>query len=400
MKLLFTANRFPYPPYRGDKLKIYHLARRLARRHEVHLLTFLQDKSDLQYLPELEKIFTEIHLVPLSRAQSYVNSALAFFHTQPFQVRYFHSAAMHQKVQELYATHQYDAVHVQHLRMAPYWATIGDVPRILDLPDAYSLYWKRRIAAKSGLMKWFATLEQKRVFDYEAVLEAYDLSLVCSGEDRKYLEQERGIKNVRLLPNGVDMETFSGSGHDYSRADLILFTGNMDYAPNVDAVIYFVQEIFPAIKRECPQVRFMIAGQRPVAKVSELASADVAVTGFVPKLSEVYAQASLVVAPLRFGAGTQNKVLEAMAMGVPVVSHKIGFDGLNIRSGEGVVLAMDKASFSRECIRLLQSASLRKAVGEAGSEVIRTQFDWEVVSRQLEQYFADVVANKSAVQEK
>jgi sugar transferase (PEP-CTERM/EpsH1 system associated) len=400
MKLLFTANRFPYPPYRGDKLKIYHLARRLARRHEVHLLTFLQDKSDLQYLPELEKIFTEIHLVPLSRAQSYFNSARAFFHTQPFQVRYFHSAAMHQKVQELYATHQYDAVHVQHLRMAPYWATIGDVPRILDLPDAYSLYWKRRIAAKSGLMKWFATLEQKRVFDYEAVLEAYDLSLVCSGEDRNYLQQERGIKNVRLLPNGVDMETFSGSGHDYNRSDLILFTGNMDYAPNVDAVIYFLQEIFPAIKRECPHTRFMIAGQRPVAKVRELASADVVVTGFVPELSEVYAQASLVVAPLRFGAGTQNKVLEAMAMGVPVVSHKIGFDGLNVRSGEGVVLAMDKASFSRECIRLLQSASLRKAVGEAGSEVIRTQFDWEVVSRQLEQYFADVVANKSAVQEK
>src|ERR1700744_4113389 len=117
MKLLFTANRFPYPPYRGDKLKIFHLAKRLAQKHEVHLLTFLQDKNDLQYLPELKKIFKEIHLVPLSKFQSYTNSLFGFLYKEPFQVRYFHSSKMEAKIQELIVTQHYDAVHVQHLRM-------------------------------------------------------------------------------------------------------------------------------------------------------------------------------------------------------------------------------------------------------------------------------------------
>jgi sugar transferase (PEP-CTERM/EpsH1 system associated) len=390
MKLLFTANRFPYPPYRGDKLKIYHLAKRLAQKHELHLVTFLQDKEDLQYLPELQQIFTEIHLVPLSRMQSYRNSLFAFFRKEPFQVRYFHSAAMAEKIKQLQQLHDYDAVHVQHLRMAQYWARDKSLPRILDLPDAYSLYWKRRIGTSKGLFRAFTRLEQKRVLDYEAILEDYDLSLVCSREDRDYLREERGIGNVALLPNGVDLETFSGN-HDYSSSRTLLFTGNMDYAPNVDAVIYFATEILPLIRKTVPDAQFVIAGQRPVKKVLALAGADIRVTGFVKDLATCYATAAVVVAPLRFGAGTQNKVLEAMAMGVPVVSRNIGFNGLNIHSGEGVILAMETEAFANACVRLLQSETERRRIGEAGKAAVRRQFDWDVIAARLEGYFLELV---------
>lgn len=390
MKLLFTANRFPYPPYRGDKLKIYHLAKRLARKHELHLVTFLQDKNDLQYLPELQQIFTEIHLVPLGRLQSYRNSLFAFLRKEPFQVRYFHSAAMAEKIQQLQQQHRYDAVHVQHLRMAQYWAKDKSLPRILDLPDAYSLYWKRRIDTSKGLLKAFTRLEQKRVLEYEAILEDYDLSLVCSREDQEYLSKERGIGNVALLPNGVDLETFSGN-HDYSGNRTILFTGNMDYAPNVDAVLYFATEILPLIRKQIPDAQFVIAGQRPVKKVQELAGEGIQVTGFVKDLAASYAAAAVVVAPLRFGAGTQNKVLEAMAMGVPVVSRNIGFNGLNIKSGEGVILAMETEDFAAACIRLLQSETERRRVGEAGKTAVQQQFDWDVIAARLEQYFLELV---------
>lgn len=392
MKLLFTANRFPYPPYRGDKLKIFHLAKRLAKNHELHLLTFLQDKNDLQYLPELQKIFKEVHLVPLPKAQSYFNCLKAIFSKEPFQVRYFYAPAMEQKVAELQQLHQYDAVHVQHLRMAQYWADYTSIPRILDLPDAYSLYWKRRTAAAKGPLKLFNQTEQKRVFQYESILQRYDLSLVCSKEDQEYLQKEKGIGNVAILPNGVDLEAFSAKGgHDYSQDKTILFTGNMDYAPNVDAVGYFVKEIFPLIKEKIPGARFVIAGQRPVKRVLDLADTDIEVTGFVKDLSAIYATAAIVTAPLRFGAGTQNKVLEAMAMGVPVVSHNIGFSGLNINSGEGVILAPDTVAFVQHCIDLLQSESLRRTVGTAGKEVIRTQFDWDVVAGSLEAYFQGLI---------
>jgi glycosyltransferase involved in cell wall biosynthesis len=165
----------------------------------------------------------------------------------------------------------------------------------------------------------------------------------------------------------------------------------MDYAPNVDAVEYFARDIFPLILEKVPRARFIIAGQRPVKKVLQLASDKIAITGFVKDLSTMYRRAAIVVAPLRFGAGTQNKVLEAMATGVPVVSRNIGFNGLNIQSGEGVILATDTQAFAAACIALLQSEHKRKSVGEAGQQVIRQQFDWDVIAGLLNNYFIESI---------
>lgn len=391
MKILFNANRFPYPPFRGDKLKIYHLAKRLAKKHELHLLTFLQDKRDLKYLPELKKIFKEVHLVDLPRWQSLGNSALGLFGTKPVQLGFFKSTAMTGKIDALLQQEHFDAVHVQHLRMAQYWAHRKEIPRVLDLPDAYSLYWKRGIDVKSGLSKFFATLEYRRLLRYEQVLNDFNVSLVCSTEDQQYLQQEIGIRNVAILPNGVDLQTFSGTQHDYSQHRNLLFTGNMDYAPNVDAVDYFSKEIFPLILTENPEAHFIIAGQHPVNKVWELASDKITVTGFVKDLATQYRQASVVVAPLRFGAGTQNKVLEAMAMGVPVVSHGIGFSGLNITSGQGAFQELSASDFAQRCNQLLGSESLRAATGQQGQAIIRSCFDWDVVTARLEAYLEAIV---------
>lgn len=391
MKILFAANRFPFPPYRGDKLKIYHLAKRLAEQHELHLVTFLQDKNDVQYLPELKKIFSEIHLVPLPKSASYRNSLMAFFKREPFQVRYFHSGAMQLKIDALLQKHSYDAVHIQHLRLAQYWNDKKGIARILDLPDAYSLYWKRRSASKKGIMKRFARMEYKRVYAYESILKQFEKVLVCSPEDKAYLEAAHSINNVAVLPNGVDLKTFPAEPHQYAQDEVILFTGNMDYAPNVDAVEYFTKDIFPLILQKIPQARFVIAGQRPVKKVLQLASDKIEVTGFVKDLAAMYHRAAIVVAPLRFGAGTQNKVLEAMATGVPVVSRNIGFNGLNIQSGEGVILATDTQQFARDCIALLQSESRRRSTGEAGQKVIQQQFDWDVIAGLLNNYFIESI---------
>ncbi len=389
MKILFTANRFPYPPFRGDKLKIFHLAKRLSKDHELHLLTFLENKDDLKHLKELKVIFKEIHLVDLPKPKSLWNSFLGIFKKKPIQVQYFYSKKMQEKVHEL-SKEGFDVVHVQHIRMAQYWAKIQNVPRILDLPDAYSLYWKRRLNNKKGMDKWFAEIEYKRILKYEDILNEYDLSLVCSKEDQQYLQQEKGIDNVKVLPNGVDLSTFSVHQHDYQQDDIILFTGNMNYAPNVDAVIYFAREIFPIILKKNPNIRFVIAGQSPLKSVLELANENIEVTGFIKDLSTVYKKAAVVVAPLRFGAGTQNKVLEAMAMGVPVVSRNIGFNGLNIKNGEGVFLELETDGFANKVIKLLQDEELRKITGQKGKQIIKEQFDWDVIAKYLEEYLLQV----------
>ncbi len=398
MKLLFLANRVPYPPYRGDKLKIFNLARRLSGRHELHLITFAQSPEDLTWKAELEKIFTEVHFIYLPGWRSALHCLAALWNLLPVQVLYFQSREMKLRLAALLGSHHYDAVHVQHLRMAPYLAKNKSLPRILDLPDAFSLYWERRKKMPGNfLKKAFEHLEQKRVLRYEPVMKDYDLALACSAEDVAYLRAKHGVTNLELLPNGVDLDTFRAGGHDYSHNHTILFTGNMDYAPNVDAVIYFCKEIFPAVLKHYPQVRFVIAGQRPVAEVLALAGDGVAVTGFIPDLSATYNAASIVVAPLRFGAGTQNKVLEAMAMGVPVICSEVGFKGLGIDSGAGAFMEPDTMQFTARILELLGDAALRERTGRQGIEVMQSRFSWDGIAGMLEGYFKRIAKTKGII---
>jgi sugar transferase (PEP-CTERM/EpsH1 system associated) len=390
LKLLFIANRFPYPPFRGDKLKIYNLCKRLAVDHEIHLITFLEQKSDLQYLHELNPIFKQIHLIRLPKIQSLIHVALGLFQNIPLQVKYFRSRRFEKKLAIILANEKFDAIHVQHLRMAQYAIPYKEFYRILDMPDAFSLYWQRRKEVQRSVFSRFLdNIESKRVYNYEKyILNEFDLNLVCSKEDQIFLKETHHIDHIELLPNGVDTDQFKPKNHDYKLNQRLLFTGNMDYAPNVDAVVYFAEEVFPLIQKVHPNVSFTIAGQRPIDKVKELANIKgIEVTGFIQDLSEMYNSASVVVAPLRFGAGTQNKVLEAMAMGIPVVCSNIGFAGLGIEDGEGAFMRIGAEYFAEQVVELLDSQTLREKTGRKGVEVIQTSFSWDTIAKTLEGYF-------------
>ena len=391
MKILFIANRFPYPPFRGDKLKIYNLCKRLSESNEVHLITFTEQKSDLQYVDKLSPIFKRMEIVHLPKLQSLFNSALGLFQKLPLQVQYFKSNEFSSRLKQLLSEEKYDAIHVQHIRMAQYAIPYKQYFRILDLPDAFSLYWQRRKEVpRSFLSKWLDNIESERVIKYEKyVLNEFDLNLVCSREDQDFLIQTHKVDNIELLPNGVDTQQFKPGKHDYGHNETLLFTGNMDYDPNVDAVLYFVEEVLPKIVKAFPEVKFVIAGQRPIDKVKALDNGkNVFVTGFIPDLSETYNSASVVVAPLRFGAGTQNKVLEAMSMGIPVVCSNIGFKGLGINDGEGAFMRLGANDFADQVINLLSDEDLRKNTGKKGIEVIEKSFTWETISEKLASFLS------------
>lgn len=387
MKILFVANRVPYPPFRGDKLKIYNLAKRLSVHHEIYLITFAESKEDYNYGEELGKLFKQVQIISLPKWQSYLNCLIAIFSNIPFQVAYFKSRKMNRLVIDFLSKIKIDVIHTQHLRMAQFTSDI-QMPKILDLPDAFSLYWKRRIENQQNPIKrFFEKIEYKRLYKFEGeIVKKFNLGLVCSREDLNYMKQEHGSENIDLLRNGVDLDTFKSDGHDYTNNSTLLFTGNMDYSPNVDAVGYFVKEIFPSIASKFPNVKFIIAGQRPVKQVLDLKAKNIEITGFIPDLKVMYQQAAIVVSPLRFGAGTQNKVLEAMAMGIPVVSGNIGFEGLEIKNGEGVFLEINSNGFANKVIELLQSESLRQHTGTKGNLVAKEKFSWDIIALQLEDY--------------
>ena len=294
---------------------------------------------------------------------------------------------MNRLVHDFLSKNKIDVIHTQHLRMAQFTSDI-QMPKILDLPDAFSLYWKRRIENQQNPIKcFFEKIEYKRLYKFEGeIVKKFNLGLVCSREDLNYMKQEHGSENIDLLRNGVDLDTFKSDGHDYYNNSTLLFTGNMDYAPNVDAVGYFIKDIFPIIASKFPNIKFIIAGQRPVKQVLYLKASNIEITGFIPDLKVMYQQAAIVVSPLRFGAGTQNKVLEAMAMGIPVVSGNIGFEGLEIKNGEGVFLEINSNGFSNKVIELLQSESLRQQTGTKGNLVAKEKFSWDIIALQLEDY--------------
>jgi len=388
MKVLFVANRIPYPPYRGDKLKIYNLAKQLCKANELHLITFYVSDEELNYKDELLKVFSSVKLIKQAKLTSIFWCFMGIFSQIPFQVLYFKNLKFAKNLKLLLKNNRYDAIHVQHLRMAQYfknqaWSKMS----ILDLPDAFSLYWKRRIdKSKNQFDRFFAKIEYKRLLSYEQRMLDFKLNLVCSKEDMHYLQSVHKIKNIALLPNGVDVNTFAFSTVSFI-SNRILFTGNMDYAPNIDGAVYFVQEILPLIRKKMPKVEFVIAGQRPVSKIQELATESIKVTGFIANLNEMYASACVVVSPLRIGAGTQNKVLESMSMGVPVVCSQIGFEGLQIANGEGVFMETTAQGFANRVLDILADPVLRERMGKQASALILAKFSWETIAQTLTHYF-------------
>ncbi len=388
MKILFVANRVPYPPYRGDKLKIFNLASQLAEDHELHLITIAEDKQDLQYKGNLEPLFGQIQMVYLPSWKRKLNVIKSLWNGKPLQVSYFHSAKFATLLSKI-DFNDYDAIHVQHLRMSQYFEKFVPQHAILDLPDAFSLYWKRRKENATHIfLKLFNGFEQKRLAKYEnKMMPMFNLNLVCNEEDRAYFKLNiQGPVNVELLPNGVDTNTFKPN--KAARIPYrVLFTGNMNYAPNVDGVQYFSSEIWPQVIKEIPNAQFIIAGQKPVASVLALASQNIHVTGFIEDLAAEYTKAQILVAPLRFGAGTQNKVLEAMASAIPVICTDIGFKGLRAEQGQGVFSTTSSSEFAQKLIELLKDDELCHNVGLQGFELIHKHFSWKSISSLLIEFF-------------
>jgi sugar transferase (PEP-CTERM/EpsH1 system associated) len=398
MRILFVANRMPYPPYRGDKLKIFNLMGELINKHEIHLLTIAENQQDLDSIQPLlqplgngSKIIARIDYIYRPIWVSAFYTLMGAFSRKPFQIAFFQSNKFRKKLKNLLDTQQYDAIHVQHIRMAQYFEGIDKTNVILDLPDAFSMYWQRRKdKSRHILQKFFAAVEFKRLYQFEQkMIPQFAKTLVCSTVDQSFLMESTGVR-VDLLENGVDVNQF------YPRPEIefvpgrILFTGNMSYAPNIDALHYFIEEIWPIVIQNFPDATFVIAGQKPGNWIQSLASDKITVTGFVQDLAKEYASAHVVISPLRIGAGTQNKVLEALSMNIPVVTTHVGYEGLELPKNAGALLSMDASEFANNILKLLNDIPFRNETGKMGGELIRAKFSWEAIAKKLEAYLMDV----------
>jgi glycosyltransferase involved in cell wall biosynthesis len=201
--------------------------------------------------------------------------------------------------------------------------------------------------------------------------------------------------DIRIIPNGVDLAYFSGNAPVKYDPTRIVFTGNLTYYPNIDGVLYFVKEIFPLVKKEAPAAKFYIVGQSPPAKLRALASEDVVVTGFVEDIKQYYLSSAVAVSPIRFGAGTLNKILEPLALGVPVAATSIGIEGLDLAIGKDILVADRPHAFAKHVIRIITEPDFRERLGKEGMALVRRLYNWDTIVNSLENLYHELAEKHS-----
>ena len=407
-KLLYLVHRMPYPPNKGDKVRSYHLLQHLmAQGHEVFVGTFVDDPDDLQHLPALRAMCTDLCAIRLDPRMARLSSLVALLTGEPLTLRYYASKPLHAWVQRTLASQAIDATLVFSSSMAQYADTHDDadadthvdaaasVPLLVDLVDVDSAKWTDYAQRHAWPLSWLYRREGERLLAYEraVVARAQRSFLVTDNEVALFnrLAPECAGR-VDALCNGVDAEFFRpqpGLASPYPPGEqAVVFTGAMDYWPNIDAVTWFVQDMLPALRQRWPALRLHIVGRSPAPAVRALAGQAVAVSGTVPDVRPYLQHAAVVVAPLRLARGVQNKVLEAMAMGRPVVAARSCADAIGARDGADLHAAESAADFVTAVTRLLAEPAHAGAVGAAGRQFVLARYGWPARLAGLDRHLA------------
>ncbi len=389
MKILYIAHRIPYPPDKGDKIRSFHQIQHLSKKHEVHLVCFVDEKGDLPYARALEKYCASVDVVFRGKLAS---RCLAFqallFSKEPLSVASFYSAELAQKITHTLGREAYDKIFVFSSAMARYVKHISHIPKVMDFVDVDSEKWQLYAQYHPFPLSWIYRLEVARLSRYEEnIARIFEHSIFVSEKEAALFRQRVGGKPISVIPNGVDLDYFcpDGAGRSSHTQPSIVFTGAMDYFPNVDAVRYFCSKIFPRVREAVPEVGFYIVGRNPTRQVRGLGSQPgVVVTGYVPDVRPYLAKAWVAIAPLRIARGLQNKILEAMAMGLPVVGTSEAFQGTRARREDGIRMADDSKSFAHAVVTLLKDPVLRRRCSLAARDYVERQHQWQDHGARLE----------------
>lgn len=390
MKLLVVLSRVPFPLEKGDKLRAYHLVKRLAMRHEVFLFCLTDQRVRPEHLAHLRTICAHIEVVRLARWRILARLATAAFSRLPFQVAYFHHRIAQRAIDRVIAGFKPDHVLCQLVRTTEYVRHHYDLPKTLDYMDTLSKGMERRTENASFWNRPLMQAETRRLIAYEnLMLDLFDRHVIISAQDRELLYHP-ARDQVAVIPNGVDTSYFSPRKAEKTHD--LLFTGNMNYPPNIDSVLYLVNNVLPIVRKQRPQTSLLISGVDPSPQVRDLAKVDplITVSGRVPDIRVAYACARVFAAPMQIGTGLQNKLLEAMAMRMPCVTSALANNAVGAEPNVSILLGSEPATYAEHILRLLGDPAERDRIADNGYTFVREHFDWERSAESLDRLIRSV----------
>ena len=385
MRILFIAQRVPFPPDRGDKITTYNEIKYLSRNHEVEVLCLADGRKDLENVEGLKKIASKVYAEVLHPIPAKIRSLISLILPIPFSILYFHNRTLHKIAIKRHETNPFDAVIVYSSSVAQYAEKLTNTCRVMQFADLDSLKWKQYADKNRFFFKWLFAREAKLLLGYERkIAHTFNHSLVCTPLEKNDFIRLIPGATVHCVANGVDFDYFKPLPDTEKIPCSLVFTGVMDYFPNVEGVLWFVKDIFPLIQKELPGVTFTICGSKPSPEISSLASKGIEVTGRVPDTRPYLDRAQVAVLPLRIARGIQNKLLEAMSMGLPCIATTSASGGLIEQCKNDIVIEDTPDAFAEKTIALLLNKYMRDTLGQKARSAVENYYGWETQTKKLE----------------
>jgi sugar transferase (PEP-CTERM/EpsH1 system associated) len=387
LKILLLAHRIPFPPNKGEKIRTYHQLKFLHEQgHQIYVICPFEDEEELQHFQELNNRHCE-QVVGQELAHKGVRFARGLLTGKALSVSNFYHDGMQQQVDNLLKAHQFDALLCTASSMAEYVFKADNQPALpplfMDFMDLDSDKWRQYADQASIPMKWIYQRESKLVATFERkVAQRFNACFfITETECAMFQKDNPECNNIFAIENGLDTSAFHPALHPPQvEHPVLIFTGVMDYEPNVDAVLWFVQHVWPLVIAKWPKAEFYVAGMNPNSKIQALEKMNgITVTGFVDDILPYFHRANMFVAPFRIARGVQNKVLQAFACGLPVITTPMGAEGIHCEDGVDIMLANEPKQFFNCIEQLMCSKELATSISTHAVDTIKHRYEWDAL---------------------
>lgn len=394
MKILMLTPYLPYPLLSGGQIRTYNLLKKLADKHEITLFALIKNDQKRRHIPHLEKFCKKVKVFKRSEKPFTVkNIVKTAFSSYPFLVMRNHVPEVIEAVKTELATEQYDLIHAETFYMMPHLPQTK-IPIILVEQTIEYLGYESYAKKRWRPLRWLLNLDIAKIKHWEKFYwQLADKLVVMSDEDQAYIQQfvDRPDKVV-VISNGVDTQWFKQKPQKLPSKPTILYVGTFKWLPNIEAVSFLVEKIWPQIKQTLPDAQLKIVGNAPTKEIKAYGAQDdsIEVTGRVEDIRDAFKQAHVLLAPVFSGKGTRYKILEAMASGTPIVATPTAVEGLKLSHGQQVLVGQDAQSLANLTLKVLNDPVLWKQLSQAGQAFVEQYYDWNLISQKLDKLYQSI----------